>query len=325
MAMLFPWLESDLTQLTARYDNGSLHHATILVGQSGIGKRQLATVVAERLLCHQPNSVFACGLCKACKLLAAGNHPDMYFISPEEKSRVVKISQIRELIEKISSTSMHDGNKVVVIEPADMMNMNAANALLKSLEEPTTNTYFILVADAMDRLLPTVRSRCHMQRIALPDSSLAMDFLQPFARNTDEASLALNLAGGRPLRARDLLDTDSAMSMTDMFDVLTKFLDGQASLSGATKILSKVSLTERILPLLELCLQRAVQLKLNIEKQAIAPVEAIALILHEKNWPINYHFDVIEACNKARGLLFSVANPNEQLLLEDVLIRLAAK
>lgn len=320
---LYPWLHVDYEHIIGRYLQGGLHHASLFVGPQGIGKRSLAKAVAERLLCRDEASLYPCGQCKTCLLLASGSHPDYYQIEPEEKSRFIKVDQIRQLIEKLSASAQQGTNKVVFLQPADMMNLNAANALLKSLEEPTRNTYFLLVSDAMDRLLATVKSRCHLQRIAIPDRAYANNYLQGKANNSDDVSLALALAGGRPLAAEAFLDQDAALTPKQIFDILQNCVVGRSTLSSTAKALAAVSLSQQILPLLEPALKLALEKKMLISRPAVTPINALADALLEKGWAVHQFFEMLETCQTARKLLSSSANPNEILLLEDLLIRLS--
>ena len=134
---LYPWQADVFADLQQRRVQGRLPHALLISGPVGIGKQQLANVFSQSLLCAEPQADdLACGQCHACSLYAAGTHPDLFRLSPEEDSKVIKIDQIRTLIEKISLSSHYGRYRMVILNPADAMNIAAANALLKTLEEP---------------------------------------------------------------------------------------------------------------------------------------------------------------------------------------------
>jgi DNA polymerase-3 subunit delta' len=137
-------------------------HAVIFAGIEGIGKRKIAENCAAALLCENPNNGEACGTCASCKILAAGSHPDFYVIAPEESKSApnIKIGQIRALQDEVSLQPVHSSCRVVIIDSAEFMNKAAANCLLKTLEEPTGQTIFILTTANRAGLLMTIRSRC---------------------------------------------------------------------------------------------------------------------------------------------------------------------
>ena len=133
-------------------------HAVIFSGVEGIGKRKIAEICAAALLCENSN-VEPCGTCQSCKMLAAGSHPDFYVVELE-KSKVIKIAQIRDLQNEVLLQPNHSTCRVVIIDGAEFMNNAAANCLLKTLEEPTGQTIFILTTANRAGLLMTLRSRC---------------------------------------------------------------------------------------------------------------------------------------------------------------------
>ena len=133
-------------------------HAVIFSGVEGIGKRKIAEICAAALLCENSN-VEPCGNCQSCKMLAAGSHPDFYVVELE-KSKVIKIAQIRDLQNEVLLQPNHSTCRVVIIDGAEFMNNAAANCLLKTLEEPTGQTIFILTTANRAGLLMTLRSRC---------------------------------------------------------------------------------------------------------------------------------------------------------------------
>ncbi|MDF5922292.1 DNA polymerase III subunit delta' [Pseudomonas aeruginosa] len=149
----------------------------MLYGPVGIGKRALAEHWAAQLLCQRPAAAGACGECKACQLLAAGTHPDYFVLEPEEAEKPIRVDQVRDLVGFVVQTAQLGGRKVVLLEPAEAMNVNAANALLKSLEEPSGDTVLLLISHQPSRLLPTIKSRCVQQACPLPGAAASLEWL----------------------------------------------------------------------------------------------------------------------------------------------------
>ena len=138
-------------------------HALLFSGPRGVGKRKLAAAVAAALLCRSPKDGLACGGCESCRLMAAGTHPDFYAVMPEKSgkaARSIKIEQIRALRTEAARAPRLSGRRVILLDDAETMNDAAANALLKTLEEPPGDTIFILATGARQSLLPTILSRC---------------------------------------------------------------------------------------------------------------------------------------------------------------------
>lgn len=200
MAEAYPWQEALWQQLAGRAQHA---HAYLLHGPIGIGKRALAERLMARLLCQKPEGLDACGRCKACHLLAAGTHPDNFVLEPEEADKAIKVDQVRELVSFVVQTAQLGGRKVVLLEPAEAMNLNAANALLKSLEEPSGDTVLLLVSHQPSRLLPTVKSRCVQQACPLPSAASSLAWLRQALPDSsaEEHRELLSLAGGSPLAA----------------------------------------------------------------------------------------------------------------------------
>ena len=200
MAEAYPWQDSLWQQMAGRAQHA---HAYLLHGPAGIGKRALAERLMASLLCKQPVGLEACGSCKSCSLLAAGSHPDNYILEPEEADKAIKVDQVRELVNFVVQTAQLGGRKVVLVEPVESMNVNAANALLKSLEEPSGNTILLLVSHQSSRLLPTIRSRCVQQACPLPSEVMSLEWLAKALPECSDAQRIelLTLAAGSPLAA----------------------------------------------------------------------------------------------------------------------------
>lgn len=196
MAEPYPWQADLWAQLAGRKQHA---HAYLLHGPAGIGKRDLAERLVALLLCREPGKQ-ACGQCKACLLLAAGTHPDHFVLQPDEPDKAIRVDQAREVIDFVSQTAQLAGRKVVLIEPVEAMNVNAANALLKSLEEPSGNTVLLLVSHQPSRLLPTLKSRCVQQACPLPSAYESERWLAAALPEVpaDERQELLILAAGSP-------------------------------------------------------------------------------------------------------------------------------
>src|SRR3569832_2564259 len=166
-AKLLPWHEETWARLLAARRAGRLPHALLLTGPQGMGKQRFAENWMAGLLCEAPDAEgCACGVCRRCQLLAAGNHPDYRQLTPPEEGKVIGVDQVRELIQYIALTPQYGANKIATIHTADKLNINAANTLLKTLEEPPPLSLFVLVTAQPSRLPVTVISRC--QRIHFP-------------------------------------------------------------------------------------------------------------------------------------------------------------
>jgi DNA polymerase-3 subunit delta' len=209
----------------------------------------LAEVLAQSLLCeNQMESGLACGSCPACGWFVAGNHPDFRMVQPEvlstadtessnaetdeegkkKASKQIKIEQIRALADFLNVGSHRNGNRVVLLHPAESMNPGAANALLKSLEEPSSGVIFVLVSHQPRRLLATVRSRCHALALSLPPRELSLRWLQEQGSKATAAALAF--AGDAPLEVA-LQGDDAAETRRRLFDLLGNPATGALSLA----------------------------------------------------------------------------------------------
>lgn len=227
--MLYPWQSQDWTRLNDL--RAQLPHALLLQAVPGIGEVDLARTFAQGLLCEAPrDDLSPCGTCGACQWFASGNHPDFRLVCPEAlaepvageakadadgdkktktPSKEIKIEQVRELIDFASLGSHRQGRRVVLLYPAESLNLPAANALLKTLEEPPEGVVFVLVTTQPDRLLPTILSRCRRLILTRPDSGAASQWLMREAGlDATTAAAVLAEAGGAPLAARTLAEAE---------------------------------------------------------------------------------------------------------------------
>ncbi len=231
-AVLYPWLEPVLERIGARRQDGRMPHAVLVTGRPGVGKSILASRLAALLICEEPDSSrLPCGHCTGCRLQAAGNHPDYRYVTFEfdEKARrlrtVITVDQIRALSEGLTLSRHGEGYRVAVLEPADALNINAANSLLKTLEEPADNTVLILISAQPGRLPPTVRSRCQQVRVDPPATDVALDWLAEQGAGA-EPEIFLRLADGAPLLALELARAEVLQDRRSRFDTLVGLCNG---------------------------------------------------------------------------------------------------
>ncbi len=199
-----PWQADVWSRLNQQIRQEQLPHALLLTGPQYTGKNRLALALARLLLCAAPAGGLNCGECHSCELSASGNNGDFRWLAPEGKSRVIKIEQIRQVVEFTSKTAGFGLRKIIVITPAESMNISAANALLKILEEPAPNTYLLLVCHRLHGLPATIRSRCQILRPGFPTARQSLDWLDLICGNRAESERLLDLAGDRPLLAARL-------------------------------------------------------------------------------------------------------------------------
>lgn len=201
--MTYPWLGAHQEQLARALEQGLLGHALLISGPPGTGKRALADWLVARVLCHKPEGIEVCGRCRSCSLLASGAHPDRFLAVPDDDRSVITVDTVRELGAMLLLTPALGKHRVGHIVPADAMNINAANALLKTMEEPADNVWLILVADRPDSLPATIRSRGQAIYVRPPGTAVARAWLTaalPEATE-DDCEAALELAASAPLTA----------------------------------------------------------------------------------------------------------------------------
>ena len=201
---LAPWNEEAWRSLHERCRRDALPHALLLSGPAGLGKREFADAFARALLCSAPGADgHACGVCRACKLFDAGSHPDLvrvnFELRDDGKPRTeLTVDQMRALSERLTLTAQFGGGQIALIDPADAMNVNASNALLKTLEEPTPGTIIVLLADHPTRLSATIRSRCQRIDFRVAPAVDARHWLQKHGIDDKLAQDALTASDGNP-------------------------------------------------------------------------------------------------------------------------------
>ncbi|QQD21495.1 DNA polymerase III subunit delta' [Oceanospirillaceae bacterium ASx5O] len=240
---LLPWQEPVWQELLQRQRGNGLPHAMLLTGNKGIGKHGLALHTAQWLLC-QNRSGQACGECHSCKLWAAGSHPDFLLCVPEEGSRQIRIDAIRKVNEFLAQTPQISQSQVVILSPVEVMNSNAANALLKTLEEPAGESYLLLETERFGSVLPTIRSRCQRLTLATPSAAQALSWLQQQGIDSEQASLALRLNMGAPLAALAWLQQERGRQQQQWQQQLGQWSRGELALQPLAESWSKIEMSD---------------------------------------------------------------------------------
>jgi len=257
--VIYPWQQTAWTTLQQMRER--LPHAILFHGPAGIGKADFIETFAQALLCEnvRPDGQ-ACGACASCGWFVQHNHPDYRRVRPEAledepggegeegadsdkkskstkaPSKEIKIEQIRNLADFMNISTHRQGLRVVVLYPAEALNMPASNALLKTLEEPPPGTVFLLASNGLDRLLPTILSRCRKFALPMPDHAAALAWLKE--QGVPDADSWLREEGGAPLAARDQAENGSREEL----DALLHFL-ARPSADGALRSAEKLSKT----------------------------------------------------------------------------------
>lgn len=218
----FPWHTALEQKLVQALQKNHLPHALLLSGIAGLGKQHFAHTFARLVLCQQAQKTeVCCEVCHACHLTKAGSHPDLMSVVPEQPGQAIKIDQIREVTHFVQETALQNGYRVIIIHPAHTMNMYAANALLKTLEEPTPQTLMILVCDQTDRLPATILSRCQKIIFSKPDTASALMWLkEKIADDQVQYERLLTIADGAPLKALQLVQQDIFKHREKLFQSL---------------------------------------------------------------------------------------------------------
>ncbi|MCB1875116.1 MAG: DNA polymerase III subunit delta' [Chromatiales bacterium] len=314
----YPWQRKAWTSVAARRSEDRLAHGLLLVGPNGLGKLDFAAALAKALFCHQPNEAFLpCGQCAACHWFSAGTHPDYLRLMPEESGKPIKVAAVRDLIGKLYLTSSDRGVKVALVHPADRMNANAANALLKTLEEPPQRTHLLLVTSRPSVLPPTIRSRCQRIHFQVPPREDSLKWLASQGVG-GEPELLLSLGGGAPLAA---LKMDRDASLDRRRDWIQAWFGVQTGSEHPLAFAQRVVSDDlgRFLFWLTTWVQDLIRIRAGAGRAQIVNVDLGELLENfARSQQDRLLFDYLKQLEEA-GRLLSVGI-NESLLFEDLMI-----
>lgn len=214
------WHHASWHQFARQRTQAHVPHALLLSASPGLGLHDLSQHVIASLLCTNNAGGAACGSCRSCVSFSAQTHPDLYLIQPAKDRASIGVDAIRELAGQLAMRPQAGDYQVAVIEPAEIMTREAANALLKTLEEPAEQTVLILMSEQAGRLMPTILSRCQRIRLTPPEPQAVRDWLARISSDQGDIQLAMQLAAGAPLRAAEMLSDGSLPAYRNFCDQL---------------------------------------------------------------------------------------------------------
>ncbi|MTD39887.1 DNA polymerase III subunit delta' [Erwinia sp. CPCC 100877] len=315
----YPWLRPHFDRLVARYQAGKGHHALLLHALPGMGEDALSYALGRWLMCQHPEGNKSCGRCHSCQLMQAGTHPDYRVLEPEKGKSALGIEPVRALCEKLHDRARMGGARVVWLPDTDALTEAAANALLKTLEEPPENCWFLMCCREPERLPATLRSRCLYWHLAPPDENFAIAWLAREHPAPEEAlRAALRLSAGAPGAALTLLTSDRWKERETLYAALDGVLrsGGWLDLLGA---LNHESVAARLHWLSALLLdavkwhQGITQALVNDDQRArvAAIADAVSIArLQSMLWTLF----------RVREQLITVAGVNRELILTGLLL-----
>lgn len=318
---IYPWLEPQWHHLVEQHAQGRLPHALLLSGPAGVGKAAFAEALAHLLLCHAPREGKPCGRCRSCELISSGHHPDRLFLAPEEAGKAIRVDQVRDLTTILHSTAQQGGYRIMILNPAEAMNLSAANALLKTLEEPGQDTLMILVCHQLGQLMPTILSRCQRIDFRMPPTEAGRDWLaRQLELEPAAAEKLLAIAQGAPLTAR-------ALHESQLLELRRTFLTGLADLlrdrTDALSLAQKLY-KEEPGPLLEWWLSLLadlVRLQAGGEGVTLSNQDMTKMLTAVAKRADGVRiFSLLDRVQEERKSLMLRQNPNRQLLLEKLLL-----
>jgi DNA polymerase-3 subunit delta' len=308
------WLDDAIGRIRQAAAHGRLPHSLLLLSAPGLGVESLAQWTLAFALCDRKVER-PCGECASCLLLKADNHPDALIVRVEEEAKQIKVEQVRALIEALTLKSYRGGYKVGLIEGAELLNANGANAFLKTLEEPTQDTLLILTANPNHRLPATVSSRCLRLTLRAPALGEAREWLKEHVGADRDWDAALALAGGAPLLACDIDAAGLAAIDANMRAGIKQLSAGEVDVTLLAEQWVRSHLQLRIL-WLENWITTRVRLSLGVAESGPnrTPVRLPDTRVRAK---ICQLYDLLDSARQFRRL--SQTGMNQQLALETLL------
>lgn len=312
-----PWLNEPLTRLQQAKEQQRLPHAMLLTGREGIGKNVLAHELMQWLHCLHPQKSTACEHCEHCQLLSAGSFPDHALLEPEEAGKNIRVDQIRELVEFCHHTAQQGGYRTVLITPADAMNASAQNALLKTLEEPGERTFLLLLTHQINQMLPTIISRCQQIQVSTPAIEQSITWLVAAGVAEQDAKGLLMAAGGAPLKAQQLINSNWFTERGEILLSIATLPQAPPKLAALAKQLAGYD-ASNLLPACYEWFAAAIkwhhEIKENVDPALTSAFDAL------KKIPLQRLFEVQHAVIRALKLIQTGANPNLEMLYEQILM-----
>src|ERR1700677_1739981 len=310
-----PWLAEAQSRLRAAKAADRLPQSLLILSQTGLGAETLAAWICALALCES-TAAAPCGVCGSCVLLRADNHPDFHAVRLLDDAQQIKVDQIRELTETLSLSSYRGGRKTAVVESAESLNVNGANAFLKTLEEPSGDTLLILIAKPSHRLPATIASVCVRLQLRPPPREAALEWLAARGSATARWGAALALAAGAPLMALEMPPADIERLETEMREGLKRLEAGSVDVTVLADAWVKSDLSLRLM-WLENWIPRGVKADLGegFSLQTAEPIRLPAALLKPK---IRALFELLDAAREMRRL--ASTGLNQQLALEALLL-----
>ncbi|HXP67222.1 MAG TPA: DNA polymerase III subunit delta' [Steroidobacteraceae bacterium] len=310
-----PWLKASQQTMRAALQAGRLPHSLLLLSVPGLGAEQLANWIAALALCESAGPR-PCNACPSCRLLHSDSHPDVHHVRLEEDAQQIKVDQVRDLIESLTLKSYRGGYKLGIIEGAEALNANGANAFLKTLEEPSADTLLILIARPNHRLPATIASRCLRMHLRVPPAADAIAWLRANSPAEHAWEPALALAGGAPLLALQLDAEGLAALDADMRQSIGELADGSVDITLLADRWVRSNPGMRITWLENWITQRVhASLGSGTSHQSAEPVRLPAALLKPK---IRALFELLDAARELRRL--AATGMNQQLAIEALLV-----
>ncbi len=326
MEPLFPWQQKQWQQLWRVKQENSLAHALLFVGIPGVGKAAFADNFSRVLLCQSitSNAVasYPCYTCHSCRLIEGKTHPNVLWVEPEKKGQAIKVDQIRDVSDFINQSALQGDYRIVIIHPANAMNASAANALLKTLEEPPVGALLILISDQKQGLPATILSRC--QRIVFPppkQEEARVWLKQHITDSTLDIELLLKLAHGAPLAAMQLMQEDLLSQRQTLLQALYGLRQQQANPVTVAAKLQEMDAV-KVIDFVLSWVMDLLRLQVNADKNSIINKDyEPQLAALAQQIPIKSNNQLMIYLQQLRGQISNGINLNKQLMIENILIK----
>jgi DNA polymerase-3 subunit delta' len=279
--------------LRAAIDKGRVAHAYLFVGPSGVGRKLTASILARSLNCEKPNGAEPCEECATCRLISQDKHPDIRTIEPTKRSSTIGVEQVEELLPFAYMKPVKGKIKVFILSEADRLGVQAANKLLKTLEEPPPATVFVLVTERPESVLPTVTSRCQPVKFGkLRTESVARILETRFGVDRTRAAFAAELADGQVTRGLQFAEPKRLETLIGVVESLERFSARLHAYDRLVEFLQEEqsSLTEQA------------ERKISVEVEAMTPAMKSSLEDRRKSF-VDRHFR--EFLNDCLGVLLT--------------------